>query len=307
MNDLKDKARGSFLGLAVGDALGTTLEFKTPNTFNPITDMVGGGPFRLNAGEWTDDTSMALCVAASLIELEKFDLLDHLKRFIRWYYEGYMSHNGKCFDIGNTVSAALQNFKKTGNKYSGSLSPNSAGNGSIMRLTPVVLFYSYNAIEAMEMAGESSKSTHATLECVDACRFMAGIIFGALHGVGKQELTEELYAPIRNYWKHNKLAPNIEKIALGSYKKLSPPEIAGTGYVVDSLEAALWAFHNSNTFSEGALMAANLGEDADTTAAVYGQIAGAFYGEKGIKKHWLDKLVWAEMIGNFAEKLILKK
>ena len=100
--------RGSLLGLAVGDALGTTLEFKSPGTFTPITDMVGGGPFNLEPGEWTDDTSMALCLAESLIEKEKFDPIDQMQRYLKWDREGYLSSNGKCFDIGMTVRNVLE-------------------------------------------------------------------------------------------------------------------------------------------------------------------------------------------------------
>ena len=122
------------LGLAVGDAVGTTVEFKTRGTFHPVTNMVGQGPFGLQAGEWTDDTSMALCLAKSLIEMNGFNSRDQMERYWKWYREGYLSSNGRCFDIGNTVRDALNRFKQSGNPISGSTDPNSAGNGSIMRL-----------------------------------------------------------------------------------------------------------------------------------------------------------------------------
>ncbi len=152
--------RGSLLGLAVGDALGTTLEFKSPGTFLPITDMVGGGPFNLEPGEWTDDTSMALCLAESLIEKEKFDPIDQMQRYLKWYRDGHLSSNGKCFDIGMTVGNALRKFEKTKDPYSGSEDPNSAGNGSLMRLAPIPLVYANDEIVAMEKAVESSRTTH---------------------------------------------------------------------------------------------------------------------------------------------------
>ena len=129
------------LGLAVCDALGTTLEFASPGSFEPIADIVGGGPFALRPGEWTDDTSMALCLAASLVEAGAFDPLDQMGRYRRWWRDGYMSSTGRCFDIGNTTRAALQSFEETGEPWCGSEDPGAAGNGSIMRLAPVPIFF----------------------------------------------------------------------------------------------------------------------------------------------------------------------
>ena len=122
------------IGLAVGDAVGTTVEFKAPGTFAPVSDMVGGGPFGLRPGQWTDDTSMALCLAESLIECGGFDARDQMERYVRWWREGHLSSTGKCFDIGNTTRAALSRFEKTGDPFAGSTEPNVAGNGSLMRL-----------------------------------------------------------------------------------------------------------------------------------------------------------------------------
>jgi ADP-ribosylglycohydrolase len=139
--ELRDRYRGCLLGLAVGDALGTTLEFKPPGTFEPITDMMGGGPFGLLPGQWTDDTSMALCLAESLIACRGFDPVDQLTRYCRWYREGHLSSTGRCFDIGNTVRAAVERFGRTGEPYPGPTDPRSAGNGSLMRLAPVPLFF----------------------------------------------------------------------------------------------------------------------------------------------------------------------
>src|SRR5262249_36976997 len=150
----------------------------------------------------------------------------------------------------------------------------SAGNGSIMRLAPAPLAFAFNAGEAIQKAADSSRTTHGALECVDACRFYAGMIIGALNGATKDELLSPIYSP--PLWEEAPLAPGIAEIASGSYMRRNPPEIRGSGYVVDSLEAALWAFHRTDDFRSGAIMAVNLGDDADTTGAVYGQIAGAF-------------------------------
>ncbi len=298
-----DRYRGCLLGLATGDAVGTTLEFEPPGTFTPIQDMVGGGPFGLQPGQWTDDTSMALCLAESLIEQNGFDPTDQLKRYLQWYQVGYLSSTGQCFDIGNTTYSALMQFERTGKPYSGSTNSRSAGNGSLMRLAPVPLFFACNPKEAIEMSAESSRTTHGAETAVDACRYFGALIVGAVNGASREELLSSHYSPIPNYWDENPLVEEIDTIAAGSFKHRQPPEIRGTGYVVESLEAALWAFYHSQSFAEGCLFAVNLGDDADTTGAVYGQLAGAFYGEQGIPQSWRDKLAHCDLIEGFAEQL----
>lgn len=298
-----ERYRGCLLGLAVGDAVGTTLEFQSPGTFTPINDMVGGGPFRLQPGQWTDDTSMALCLAESLIEQRGFVPTNQLEKYWQWYREGHLSSTGRCFDIGNTVRAALSEFQKTKETYCGSTDPRNAGNGSIMRLAPVPLFFAGNPQEAIAKSAESSRTTHGTITAVDACRYLGALLVGAIQGVSREELLSSYYSPIPGYWQEYPLVAEIDEIAAGSFKRREPPEIKGTGYVVKSLEAALWAFHRSQSFEEGCLLAVNLGDDADTTGAVYGQLAGAFYGEEGIPKRWRDRLAYRELIVSFAEQL----
>jgi ADP-ribosyl-[dinitrogen reductase] hydrolase len=295
--------RGSLLGLACGDALGTTLEFKSPGTFKPVTDIVGNGPFRLKPGDWTDDTSMALCLAESLIECKGFDPADQMKRYLRWYREGHLSSTGRCFDIGNTTRDALLRFERTGEPYSGSTDKHSAGNGSIMRLAPVPLFFARDPEKAMEMSGESSRTTHGTSVCVDACRYLGALIIGAANGVGKEDLLSSMFCPVPGYWERKPLGPELAAIALGSFKKRNPPAIKGSGYVVASLEAALWAFYHGSSFEEGCLIAVNLGDDADTTGAIYGQLAGAFFGEEAIPAKWRRKLAKVEVIKSLAAGL----
>ena len=299
----RDRFRGCLLGLAAGDALGTTLEFRPPGTFEPIDDMVGGGPFRLRPGQWTDDTSMALCLAESLLECGGFDAADQMRRYVRWRSEGYLSSTGHCFDIGNTVSAALSRFVRDGDPYAGSTDPRSAGNGSLMRLAPVPMFYAGDAAEAIAMAAESSRTTHQAQEAVDACRYFAGLLVGALHGVDKETLLSPAYCPVKGLWERNPLAEKIAHIAAGSFKARNPPDIRGTGYVVESLEAALWAFHRSSDFREGALMAVNLGDDADTTGAIYGQIAGAHHGAQSIPPPWRQQLAMSAEITSLADQI----
>jgi ADP-ribosyl-[dinitrogen reductase] hydrolase len=301
----RDRYRGALLGLAAGDALGTTLEFKPPGTFGPLADMIGGGPFNLNPGEWTDDTSMALCLAESLIEKRGFDAKDQMNRYCGWYERGHLSSTGRCFDIGNTVRSALESYRRTGNPFSGSESPDTAGNGSLMRLAPLPLFFASNPKEAIHYAGESSRTTHGTKAAVDACRYFAGLLVGALQGRSKEELLSFHFNPTDepSFWNENSLDPKIAAIAAGSFKRKDPPEIRGTGYVVESLEAALWAFDRSDSFRDGALLAVNLGGDADTTGAIYGQIAGAFYGAEQIPQEWRAKLTMHDFIQEKADQL----
>ena len=302
--ELIERYRGALLGLAAGDAVGTTLEFEPPGSFTPITDMVGGGPFNLQPGQWTDDTSMALCLAASLTECQGFDPKHQLETYNRWYREGYLSSTGHCFDIGNATRAALEEFAVTGEPYSGSTNPRAAGNGSIMRLAPVPLFYATQPEEAIAKSADSSRTTHAAPTTIDACRYLGALIVGAVQGASKAELLADHYSPIPNYWHQHPLVPEIAEIASGSFKQRQPPEIQGSGYVVKSLEAASWAFYNSNSFREGCLLAVNLGDDADTTGAVYGQLAGAFYGEAGIPAEWRSRLAYRELLESLAEKVL---
>lgn len=302
--NMVDRFRGAVIGLAVGDCMGVPLEFKAPGTFEPVTEMVGGGCFGLKPGEWTDDTSLALCLAESLAVSGRFDPVDQMKRYNRWYSEGRLSVTGECFDIGNTTRYALHSFERTGEPYSGPSNERSAGNGSIMRLAPVPIFFSWDPYLAVERSGDSSRTTHGNQLAVDACRYMGGILYGALNGAAKDEILSEGYSPIPGYWDDNPLVDEIAEVAAGSFKVKNPPEIKGRGYAVSSLEAALWAFARSSSFEEGCLMAVNLGDDADTTGAVYGQIAGAYYGESGIPKRWVGGLAQFETINCILEKLM---
>ena len=299
----RDRFRGCLLGLAAGDALGTTLEFKLPGAFRPIDDMIGGGPFGLQPGQWTDDTSMALCLATSLIEQRGFDPTDQMQRYLRWWREGYLSSVGYCFDIGQTVGDALRRYQGTGDPYSGSTRAMSAGNGSLMRLVPVPMYYAGNPSDAIDRSADSSRTTHGAREAVDACRYFAGLLVGALNGADKDTLLSSRYSPVEGLWQRGPLVGKIAGISGGSFKQKEPPDIRGSGYVVESMEAALWAFHKSQSFREGALLAANLGDDADTTAAIYGQLAGAHYGAEAIPVEWRELLAMATEITSMADKL----
>lgn len=223
---MEDKVKGALVGLACGDAVGTTLEFKTRGSFEPITDMVGGGPFNLKAGEWTDDTSMALCLAQSLIETKTFDPTDQMNRYCRWYKEGYMSSTGSCFDIGNTIYQALESYLDTNEPYSGPEDEYSSGNGSIMRLAPIPIFYCRDFQRCINYAGESSRTTHGSAECIDSSKLFASLIYGAFSAKTKIGVFEE-----------NQYNPTCEKviaIANLDFSTLDYTQLTGSGYVVES-------------------------------------------------------------------------
>lgn len=302
--ELSGRYTGALVGLAVGDALGAAVEFKRPGSFTPLTDMVGGGPFNLPAGAWTDDTSMAICLAESLIARQEHDPADQMRRYLSWWRTGEKSSTGSCFDIGNTVRQALQDFARTGQPWPQDPDPKAAGNGSLMRLAPVAMFFADDPYLAIQRAVASSATTHPAQEPVDACRYFAGLLVGALQGMPKGVLLSPGYSPVAGLWEHEPLAPAVAAIAAGCYKGKTAAELPASGYVVHTLEAALWALSTTETFEEGALKAANLGNDADTTGAVYGQLAGAYYGVDGIPAAWRERLFEGERLANLASQLM---
>ena len=296
----RDRERGTLLGLAVGDALGAAVEFQPPGTFELVTDYRAGGPHRLAPGEWTDDTSMALALADSIAHAG-WDLDDQTRRYVSWWREGKYSVTGSCFDIGNTTAAALSRFERNQDaRSSGDASERASGNGSIMRLAPVPIRYSHlvpdGLAELAQLAAESSLPTHASPQCLSACRYMTLVLSGLIQGVDRAQVLDPDWEPLRVLRELEPLHGEVERVALGSFRERRPPEIRGSGYVVASLEAALWAFCNAQDFEQAVLCAVNLGDDADTTGAVCGQFAGAYWGESGIPDAWLNKLARKDML-----------
>lgn len=290
--------------MAVGDALGAPVEFEPRGSFPPITDYRGGGPFNLGAGDWTDDTSLALCLAESLVEKLGFDPRDQAERYIAWWREGHLSCTGNCFDIGNTTRWSLQRFLDTGDPYSGPTDPSKASNGSLMRLAPVPLFFHAHPEDAVKYSGLSSKTTHGAPAAVDSCRYLGALIVGALIGERKERLLTDIYEPARGIWSRAPLSSEVAVVARGSYRGAEPPDIQAFGTAVKTLEAALWAFNKTSTFEEGCLLAVNLGDDADTVGAVYGQLAGAYYGVDAIPAGLVSGLSKRFIIESFADKLL---
>ncbi|CAF1379176.1 unnamed protein product [Rotaria sordida] len=322
--------QGSLLGLAVGDALGASVEFR-PHQYlvvHPVKKMQSGGTWGLKAGQWTDDTSMALCLASSLLTMKTFDPYNQMVRYKWWYKHGFLSATGHCFDIGSTTRQSLDLFCHRQKELMKVLSlrnendvdklsiidvksrqptfdvncskPGKAGNGALMRLAPVPLFYFRNPPLAVEYSGASARVTHGDKKAVDACRYYGALIVAAIRGEPFENLTNKsFYTEHKDWFGSDDLHEEVLRIAAGSYQKNDGYDkgIRGKGYVIDALEAALWAFWKyKGSFKDGVLAAINLGDDTDTTAAIYGQLAGAYYGADNIPADWVDKLYAKELI-----------
>lgn len=276
----KSRYLGSMLGLAVGDALGAPVEFSERGSFPPVLEMASGGPFNLQKGQWTDDTSLALCLGMSLVEKKGFDPFDQIERYLKWFREGYMSCTGNCFDIGNTTKAALLRYEENKVIYAGSVD-DPPTNGSLMRLAPIPLFYFRSLDETIKYAALSSKVTHAPINCIKSCEDLALFIHRALAGKSKKEIFEDSTIDFTKTYE----------------------QISGKGDATLCLEGAMWCFYHSKNFDEGVKLAVNLGDDTDTTAAVFGQVAGSFYGVEGIPESMLNDLWDKKLIEDVALKI----
>ena len=298
LESIRDRALGAFIGLAAGDAVGTTLEFERRDARPPLTDMVGGGPFELKPGQWTDDTAMALALAEglALVSSESLDARDLMDRFVDWRKGNDYSCTGSCFDIGNTVRAALDRYRRNNDPFAGVTDPSTAGNGSLMRLAPVALRFWNDGPALDRTAAEQSRTTHAAAEAVDACRAFAVMLADAIAGRSRDRILQ----PERCF----KGAPGIADILAGSWRGKPRDAIASSGYVVHTLEAAIWSVARTRNFRDAVLLAANLAGDADTSAAVTGQLAGALYGLSGIPRDWVSRLAWRERLLAAAEQLL---
>lgn len=278
-----DQAKGMFVGLAIGDALGTTLEFTRPVPDAPLhTEITGGGPFQLRAGTFTDDTSMAIAMARSLVNKGVFDPIDIQEEFWAWYQDGKHSPAGRCFDIGNATSDALNEWSSNYLKpYAGSVEDDTSGNGGIMRIAPAVIFSHLSYEDALVDAVRSSMLTHASHECVMFAKAMASALW---HGTLDKDTVYR--------------------------SDLQEPQHFGDngnpysgGYIAECFSAACYAVNTTSSFEDAIVQAVNYRFDADTTGAVAGQIAGSIYGMSGIPQRWLDALLWRDKIDDLATQL----
>jgi len=278
--------------MACGDAVGAPAEFKARGTFDFISEMPP-------EGHWTDDTAMAICLANSLIEKKGFDAEDQMDKYARWAHGEYIAPDTRGH-IGLQTSAVISQWSRVGGDpiRFASREDRKSGNGSLMRLTPAPMYFYGNLDEAMKNAGLSSMITHGSRTCIESCIIYAEAIHRALTGATKEEI---LATPSEG---EELITPDLQTIIKGEYKNKHSRDIKSSGYVVHSLEASLWSFHKSNSFKEAILIATNLGDDADTTAAITGMLAGAYYGFESIPDDWKRNLNEGQMIVDTADKLL---
>lgn len=274
----QSRAQACLLGLAIGDALGAPVEFQEPDEFEPITDYRHSYVWNIPPGYWTDDTSMAICLAESIIARNTVDPKDLLERFSRWYQLGENSSMGVCFDIGNTTRTNIEAFLKNGTTQAPDIHHQS-GNGGIMRLAPVAIRWWHNTTCAAHMAVLQSQTTHGSAECVSCAQDLAQILTRAMQG-------EPVLAELK---------------ALMACVPAS--HISNSGRARDTLLAAKWCVGTTDSFESAVRKAVNLGGDADTIGAVTGQIAGACYGMESIPEHWLSGLLHKDRLTHLAHQL----
>ncbi|MEM1068060.1 MAG: ADP-ribosylglycohydrolase family protein [Planctomycetota bacterium] len=293
---IDDRKRGCLYGLAIGDALGATVEHRRPGSFPAVRGDAASQPA---SGEWTDDTAMAIALADSLASHD-WDIHDQMQRYLDWWRNGKYALHGKCEKISNTMSSALFHFEQHGDATAAGEHANSPeSNGSIARLAPVAIRFCGPPLDFETLAqygAASSRPTHASEQCLSACRYFACILAGLLTGESRDDILSPEWPPTARLLNDHEFHPAVATVALGSFRTLRPPEIQASYYSGKCLEAALWAFHQADSFLGAVASAVNLGHDANTAGAVCGQLAGAYWGFQGIPNQSIDCLMGKELL-----------
>ncbi len=302
--DPRDRCRGLLLGLAMGDALGQPARGKRPVEVTGSGDLAGGGPYGLPAGAWSDKTAMALCLAESLVSRKGMDAGDQLQRYLLWQRDGRWSSTGRCIGMSAATARALATAQWTGNPYSGSHDPARADAEPLARIGPAVIASRADPLKAIECAVDCARITHQAPLTLDAVRYLAALLAGALAGTGKDELLAPDFSPVAELWESVILKPSVKKLAAGSWRKGKPGARMNDAYAAAcALEAALWAFEGGNSPAECLSLSASLGGDADTTAAIVGQLAGAHYGATAFPPAWCATIARGQEIQAIADAL----
>lgn len=305
INEWVSPYHAAILGHIVGDAVGVPVEFYTREKLKkfPVTDMVGGGNRGFPAGTWSDDSSMLLCTLESIVDRKKIDYTDMMSKFLRWAQEGYMTPHGKTFGMGQIVLKAILNFSKgiepidcgNGEEWDN-------GNGSLMRILPIALYLNFKSMRSRYTVGEklsiihqSSAITHSHQRSEIAC----GIYYFVVQELLEKQSVSSILTAIKRaqdcYRDYNE-AKYFERIFSQDFRKIQEGNIKSSGYVVHTLESALWCLLNSKSYRDCVLKAVNLGGDADTIAAIAGGLAGILYGEQSIPREWIQKLARVDRI-----------
>lgn len=309
------RIRAAFYGLAVCDALGGPLEFR-PRRRGPsdyIRNMEPNSSFNLPAGHWTDDTSMALCLAGSLATTKgKHDAVDQARRYVMWLDEGYMSSvPGRAFDVGIQTTGALGYWRSSPSLDTQAVvakkfnEERRCGNGSLMRCLPCGLI-AVDEEDAYTLGRQSSLVTHPHVRCLDACSIYSVLVFNALRGTNKEQLLEILIRSLAKKGIDVDLRERLKTYtSVQSFADKPRKQISSSGYVLNSFEAALWAFFSTDTFEEGAIEVVNLGDDADTVGAIYGGLAATYYGSMDlIPEKWLNEMKETQLVDDAIDSVL---
>lgn len=300
--ELRGRFHGALLGLATGDALAAATQFRKPGSFAPVGDLLGGGPFDLPRGAWTDDTAMTLCLAESLLERSGFDPRDQVQRYARWQQQGHLSATGQCIGISASVARALAAAQWRRQPFSGSHDPRQLPADPLTRVGAPVLFFFGSRTDAINQAAEQARTTAQAPDMLAACRLFAAMLHAAIAG----EPREVILAPASQLWAPARPSARLTRLAQGAYRELDAEQLRPDGDGLDLLEAALWAFWRHDSFHDGALAAANLGGHADATTALFGQLAGAFHGAAAIPAAWRTGLARLPLLEDMADRLLMQ-
>jgi ADP-ribosyl-[dinitrogen reductase] hydrolase len=310
--EINNAIKSALFGVAVGDALGVPVEFKSRDTIRtkPVTDLIGYGTYNLPAGTWSDDSSLTFCLAEALTH--DFDLHSIGQNFVKWNYENYWTPLGDVFDIGIATHQAISRLKKGCEPLlAGGIKGSDNGNGSLMRILPL-LFYVFNKPlhERFELTKQVSSLTHGHIRSVISCFYYLEFARQIVEGKDKFEIYKNLQIEISNYLAHISVNPTeisvFDRLLRNDIENLEVDEIQSSGYVLHTLEASIWCLLTTNSYKEAVLQAVNLGEDTDTTGAVTGGLAGLYYGIDRIPTKWLNQLARYEDINNLTERLSKK-
>lgn len=311
---MKDKIKNTLYGAIVGDALGVPVEFKDRGYLkkNPVTDMTGYGTYNLPKGSWSDDSSMMLCLADNIGKLSGIDYEDIMKRFWDWFKHSKYTPDHNTFDIGRTCHAAIYNFHQGVEPLEcGLKTERDNGNGSLMRITPLP-FYIFQKFgedamdkeESFEVIHNVSRLTHGHEISLIGCDIFCSLMIEILKGTKKEAIQgyglPKIGAYIKKHPEYEAARAKYDRIFHIDFKDIPEEQIRSTGYVVDTLEAALWCFLTTDNYPDCVLKAVNLGSDTDTVACVAGSIAGLYYGE--IPTDWIKAIRNRKFVDKVIEK-----
>ena len=307
--DYAHAIKAALFGLAVGDALGVPVEFKSRQTIgvNPVTDMIGYGTYNLPAGTWSDDSSLAFCLAEALTQ--GFDLQVIGQNFVKWKNENYWTPRGHVFDIGVATRQAISRLANGESpELAGGFDETDNGNGSLMRILPLLFYLHDKPIdERYDITGKVSSITHGHIRAVIACFYYLEFAKQIFEGKDKFEIYRDLQTEISDHLISLAINPTeiskFDRLLKSDISKLDEAEIQSSGYVLHTLEASIWCLLTTDNYKEAVLKAVNLGDDTDTTGAVTGGLAGLLYGFDNIPEAWLQQIAKYKDIEDLAKRL----